>query len=1283
MLLLVMCVMLGVVPGRAEAQSATNSKFEHFKTGFPLNGAHATQRCESCHSNGIFKGTPKDCQTCHTQGSRLARSNVVMPPTHIPTNSSTQGCDSCHGTQSFSNPRFSHTTGIPPGTACQTCHDGVRAQGKSGNHIATRATCDSCHTTRNWNGAKPDHSGFHSGTNCASCHNGATASGKTSNHIPVTANCFSCHSVNSWKPSSWNHTQAQVAGACSTCHSGSFAPADGKPANHIPYQSLAGVSISNCDSCHKNGFSSWNPGRFHANVNIVGQCASCHLTSAFGLTSKPNSPVHSGVTGSCESCHSTAGWAGAKVDHSLFNTSTQCGTCHNGSTATGKPGSHMPVTGNCVSCHSVKGWKPTSWNHTQALVAGACSTCHSGSFPPADGKPANHIPYQSLAGVSISNCDSCHKGGYSSWNPGRFHANVSIVGQCASCHLTSTYGLTSKPATTTHSGVTGNCESCHATSAWSNIKVDHNQFNAATQCSNCHNGSTATGKSSSHIPVTANCYSCHSTTGWTPTKWNHTQVNVSSACSTCHSGAFPPADGRPSNHIPYQSLAGAAITNCDTCHKSGYSSWNPGRFHANVSIVGQCASCHLTSAYGLTSKPNTATHSTVTGGCESCHNTSGWAGAKVDHSLFNASTQCSTCHNGGTATGKPGSHIPVTANCYSCHSTTGWTPTKWNHTQVNVSNTCSTCHSGAFPPADGRPSNHIPYQSLAGAAITNCDTCHKSGYSSWNPGRFHANVSIVGQCASCHLTSAYGLTSKPNTATHSTVTGGCESCHNTSSWAGAKVNHSLFNATTQCASCHNGSSATGKPGSHIPVTANCYSCHNTTGWTPTKWNHTQVTVTNACSTCHSGAFPPADGRPSNHIPYQSLAGAAITNCDTCHKNGFSSWSPGRFHANVSIVGQCASCHLTSVYGLTSKPANALHSTVTGGCESCHNTSGWNNAKVNHSLFNATTQCGSCHNGSAATGKPGSHIPVTANCYSCHNTTGWTPTKWNHTQVTVTNACSTCHSGAYPPADGRPANHIPYQSLAGAAITNCDSCHKSGYSSWSPGRFHANVSIVGQCSTCHLSAAYGLTSKPNNAVHAGISSGCESCHKSTASWSNVVYTHAPTNAVGTGTCDNCHNGSTATGKPGNHIPIQVGGVKCDSCHKSQQAWATTVTTNHTAMSTQACKSCHTQAYVGWGATAKPNNHIPEAQLLNGASLDCKACHTSTNAGGFGTAVMNHNNSMGNGSGWCYACHNAGTAYLGSMERKSLTHRQRTGVTDCSQSGCHRPLGTKGNTYRNWD
>ena len=66
-------------------------------------------------------------------------------------------------------------------------------------------------------------------------------------------------------------------------------------------------------------------------------------------------------------------------------------------------------------------------------------------------------------------------------------------------------------------------------------------------------------------------------------------------------------------------------------------------------------------------------------------------------------------------------------------------------------------------------------------------------------------------------------------------------------------------------------------------------------------------------------------------------------------------------------------------------------------------------------------------------------------------------------------------------------------------------------------------------------------------------------------------------------------------------------------------------------------------------------------------------------------MNHNGSMGSGAGWCKACHQTGVSFLGGMDKKSLTHEAKSGqvIVDCSQSGCHRPLGNKGAAYTKWD
>ncbi|HEX7151595.1 MAG TPA: cytochrome c family protein [Thermoanaerobaculia bacterium] len=43
--------------------------FDHTKTGFPLEGAHARVRCAECHKTG-FKGVPRACAACHVTKER-------------------------------------------------------------------------------------------------------------------------------------------------------------------------------------------------------------------------------------------------------------------------------------------------------------------------------------------------------------------------------------------------------------------------------------------------------------------------------------------------------------------------------------------------------------------------------------------------------------------------------------------------------------------------------------------------------------------------------------------------------------------------------------------------------------------------------------------------------------------------------------------------------------------------------------------------------------------------------------------------------------------------------------------------------------------------------------------------------------------------------------------------------------------------------------------------------------------------------------------------------------
>ena len=184
--------------------------------------------------------------------------------------------------------------------------------------------------------------------------------------------------------------------------------------------------------------------------------------------------------------------------------------------------------------------------------------------------------------------------------------------------------------------------------------------------------------------------------------------------------------------------------------------------------------------------------------------------------------------------------------------------------------------------------------------------------------------------------------------------------------------------------------------------------------------------------------------------------------------------------------------------------------------------------------------------------------------TCHTVTVWKPAVWDHTQIPVTD-CASCHSGSYAPADGKSASHVPYQNVASLASANCDSCHKAGYAAWTPAKLHANVAVTAQCATCHASA------KPSTAVHSGQTV-CETCHKSTSTWSGAKVDHS---AFTTATnCASCHNGTGATGKNATHMP--VGTANCVSCH-STTAWKPT-SWNHTQLTVaNQCSTCHSGAY----------------------------------------------------------------------------------------------------------
>ena len=184
--------------------------FDHFSTGFELDGAHTNVTCERCHTGGKFEGTTPVCVSCHS--SIGAVQATAKPPNHVASN---EICSDCHTTAAWSPVAFMDHAAVTG--SCSTCHNNVTATGKPPGHIASTDQCDDCHQTGAWTPAVFDHSNI-SG-DCFSCHNGVDATGKSANHIQTTNTCEDCHSSVGWDPV-FIVDHSQVIGSCSSCHDG-------------------------------------------------------------------------------------------------------------------------------------------------------------------------------------------------------------------------------------------------------------------------------------------------------------------------------------------------------------------------------------------------------------------------------------------------------------------------------------------------------------------------------------------------------------------------------------------------------------------------------------------------------------------------------------------------------------------------------------------------------------------------------------------------------------------------------------------------------------------------------------------------------------------------------------------------------------------------------------------------------------------------------------------------------------------------------------------------------
>lgn len=253
--------------GLPNASAVQRTQFDHLTTGFELRGFHRDLSCEYCHAKGVFKGTPRTCEGCHTIGSRV--SATARPPSHISTQ---DNCALCHSIYNFL-PIFRMDHSAARGS-CFSCHNGVTAEGKNPGHIASDNNCDACHTTNAFAPARLEHVNLVArGRACRSCHTGVRAASVPRNHVPTTAECGSCHTTFAWSPARFDH--AGLSTNCRGCHNG--ATATGMVAGHL-------LTSIDCATCHR--YPNWSAVTFvHAAAGYPGEhrtaatCTACHTTN--------------------------------------------------------------------------------------------------------------------------------------------------------------------------------------------------------------------------------------------------------------------------------------------------------------------------------------------------------------------------------------------------------------------------------------------------------------------------------------------------------------------------------------------------------------------------------------------------------------------------------------------------------------------------------------------------------------------------------------------------------------------------------------------------------------------------------------------------------------------------------------------------------------------------------------------------------------------------------------------------------------------------------------------
>jgi hypothetical protein len=562
-------------------EEGSTKRFEHRRTGWSLEGKHATLRCEQCHkpefqSGGVVRllqrknpgdswlGLERDCLSCHEDYHQKTLAS---------------DCLSCHGPDNWKPAsKFDHArtkyplTGKHTDTPCAKCHlvpDRIfltsEGQAVPRYQPLEHAECSACH--------KDTHTG-QLGPTCAKCH--------VTDGFKIVASESFDHAKTRY-PLNGKHRGVE----CAKCHDPQRAWGK-KP------------EFATCDRCHKDA---------HAGkATVAGQvvdCASCHGVNGFKPSTYtverhreskyPLAGKHETVT--CDRCHTKtppqalpASLGAAQV--LMRPAHEQCRDCH--SDLHGTQLARRPDGGACESCHRVDGWKPSTFSvaqhgELQFSLAGRhaeieCVACHGPTRPDLPALPGEaELGKARVALTRVeSDCQSCHFDPHDK----RFAPDGPrpATDGCRACHGARTFvpsdvdtdvhGRFAYKLQGAHRAVP--CVMCHEELTRAPGKIRLLKAESPTrplqfarkheQCEACHQ--SPHGDQFNHRPDRGTCDGCHVVDGWHPAEHfdheKHAKFSLQGAhqkvaCDRCHQMTLDP-EGRP--FVVYRPVPGK----CRDCH---------------------------------------------------------------------------------------------------------------------------------------------------------------------------------------------------------------------------------------------------------------------------------------------------------------------------------------------------------------------------------------------------------------------------------------------------------------------------------------------------------------------------------------------------------------------------------------------------------------------------------------------------------------------------------------------------------------------------------------------